>query len=87
MPTMPRIPTSAASGPIALQLQAWPVTTRLPDADTDVLIWDRSSTEGQLGALNGVDPQGQAYWVDAQGAAVHGVTHWADMPVLTGPRC
>lgn len=84
MHAMPNEPFSAGSGPTTLQLQVWPVIARLPDADTDVLIWDRSSTEGQLGALNGVDAQGQAYWVDAQGAAVHGVTHWAEMPVMGG---
>jgi hypothetical protein len=62
-------------------VHAVPATDALPDADTDVLIWDFSSTEAQLGALIG-DEQGRPQWVDAQGQVVHGVTYWAPMPEL-----
>lgn len=63
---------------ITLHLHA--VADQLPDADTDVLIFDASSDEAQLGALNWTDP---IEWVDAQGAPVEGVTHWAEMPRRT----
>jgi hypothetical protein len=62
-------------------LYACPVGEQLPDADADVLIWDSSSPIAQLGALIG-DEQGRPQWVDAQGQAVEGVTHWAPLPEL-----
>lgn len=67
---------------ITLQLQAWPVAQRLPDADTDVLIFDGPGQDGQLGAYVGHDEDGPL-WVDAQGEGVSGVTHWAEMPALS----
>jgi hypothetical protein len=41
--------------PITLQLQAYPVAECMPDADTDVLIFDGPASEGQLGAYVGHD--------------------------------
>jgi len=76
----------AAAGPVYLMVQAWPVAEQLPDADLDVLIFDGPDTEAQLGAYMGHDEEGdgQPIWVEAQGAGVAGVTHWAEMPKLTG---
>ena len=56
-------------------VQVHDVRDRLPDADTDVLVFDRSSHEAQLGAL-----VGEGEWVDANGGSIDGVTHWAEMP-------
>ena len=36
----------------------------LPDADTDVLIWDSSSPEAKLGAYIGHDDLGHVYGFD-----------------------
>lgn len=66
---------------ITLRLQARPVADGLPDADTDVLIFDGLEREGQLGAYVGHDDDGPI-WVDAQGEGVAGVTHWAAVPAL-----
>lgn len=60
-------------------LQPTPVAAGLPDADTDVLIFDSTSPEAQLGAYIGHDDLGPL-WVDAQGANVANVTHWVEMP-------
>jgi hypothetical protein len=54
---------------------------QLPDADSDVLIFDGADSEGQLGAYVGHDKDGPQ-WVNAQGEAVQGVLYWADMPRL-----
>lgn len=48
----------------------------LPDADLDVLIFDSTDPESQLGAYVGHG------WVNAQGEAVEGVHTWAHMPCL-----
>lgn len=66
---------------LALQVVAMPVAEGLPDADTDVLIFDDPEVEGQLGAYVGSDDEGPI-WVDAQGQGVAGVTHWAKLPRL-----
>ncbi len=58
------------------------VADAMPDADTDVIIFDADHTEGQLGAYIGDDEEGPI-WVAAQGDAVGKVTHWAAMPRLT----
>jgi hypothetical protein len=63
----------------ALTLVRYAVTERMPDADTDVLIWDATSHKSQLGAYMGDDEHGPL-WIDAQGAGVAGVTHWAELP-------
>lgn len=53
---------------------------KMPDADTDVLIWDGVSPEATLGAYVGHDAEdGSALWVDAQGASVK-VIAWAELP-------
>lgn len=67
---------------IQLLIEATSVREQLPDADTDVLIWSPGSCEGQLGAYV-AEEAGQPVWVDAQGARVLGVTHWARLPLLT----
>ncbi len=54
----------------------------MPDADTDVIIFDASSPEGQLGALTCTDP---VEWVDSHGATVTGVIAWCEMPKLQPP--
>jgi len=64
---------------ITLQLHYPPVD--MPDADTDVLIFDASSPEGQLGAYIGHESDGPV-WVDAQGALVRDVVAWCEMPRL-----
>lgn len=51
----------------------------MPDADTDVLVWDASSPEAQLGAYVGEESDGPV-WIDAQGALISDVVAWADMP-------
>lgn len=78
-PTMntPAPPLAAVS----ITITATPVTEGMPDADTDVLIFDAEHEEGQLGAYTGHDEHGPI-WTDAQGSLVLGVTHWADMPKL-----
>lgn len=82
----PAAAPAAAAASVTLELQAHPVQARLPDADTDVLIWDPTSHDAQLGALVGHSDDGAAQWVDAQGEEVPGVTHWAEMPALRLPR-
>lgn len=66
---------------ISLELRVYAVGEAMPDADTDVLIFDGTSPEGQLGAYVGVGDAG-TLWADAQGSEVAGVTHWAEMPLL-----
>lgn len=44
----------------------------MPDADTDVIVFDDSTPEGQLGAYVGNDAEG-ALWVNAQGEGIAGV--------------
>lgn len=65
--------------PIVLEAHA--VHDRMPDPDTDVLIWSPASTEAQLGAYV-AEEHGAPVWVDAQGARVANVTHWARLPLL-----
>lgn len=69
---------------ITLTVTAIAAKLQLPDADTDVLIFDTSNEEGQLGAYVGHDEDGPI-WVDAQGQGVPGVTHWGNLPRLTRP--
>jgi hypothetical protein len=64
-----------------IQLQVHAVGERMPDADTDVLIFDGADAEGQLGAYVGDDDNGPM-WAGAGGELVPGVTHWAEMPCL-----
>lgn len=52
----------------------------MPDADTDVLIWEDGWPEAQLGAYTGHDDSGPN-WANAQGERVH-VVAWAELPVL-----
>lgn len=63
---------------ITIELHTPPAS--MPYADTDVLIWDDSSPEAQLGAYVGLDESATG-WVDAQGADVS-VTRWAELPRL-----
>lgn len=72
-----------ATGPVYLMVQAWPVAEQMPDADTDVLIFDQADAEAQLGAYVGDDGKGPM-WTNAVGDFVDQVTHWAEMPKLTG---
>lgn len=65
-----------------IQLQVHAVADQMPDADTDLLIFDTPGEEGQLGAYVGHDEDGPL-WVDAQGEGVSGVTHWAEVPALS----
>lgn len=51
----------------------------LPDAETDVLLWDGSSEEGFVGALECNDP---VRWIGTQGEPVDGIVAWAEMPKL-----
>lgn len=53
----------------------------MPDADTDVIVFDASSPEGQLGAYVGDDADGPL-WVNAQGEGITGVVAWCEMPRL-----
>lgn len=53
----------------------------MPDADTDVIVFDESSPEGQLGAYVGDDEDGPI-WVNVQGEGVAGVVAWCEMPCL-----
>lgn len=53
----------------------------MPDADTDVLVWDASSPIAQLGAYIGEESDGPV-WNDAQGELVTDVVAWAEMPLL-----
>lgn len=53
----------------------------MPDADTDVIVFDTSSPEGQLGAYVGDDDEGPI-WVNAQGEGVAAVVAWCEMPRL-----
>ena len=54
----------------------------MPDADTDVLVFDASSPEAQLGAYVGQESDGPV-WVNAQGEIITDVVvAWAEMPVL-----
>lgn len=53
----------------------------MPDADTDVLVFDASSPEAQLGAYVGQESEGPV-WVNAQGDLVTDVVAWAEMPLL-----
>lgn len=51
----------------------------LPDADTDVLVWEEVESEAQLGALYRTCP---LEWVNAHGAPIRSVVAWAALPVL-----
>lgn len=51
----------------------------LPDADTDVLVWEEGESEEQLGALYRTCP---LEWVNAHGAPIRSVVAWAALPVL-----
>lgn len=62
-----------------LQIVLHHVDESMPDADTDILIFDTSSPVGQLGAYMGDDDNGPV-WCDAHGQPVTGVTHWSEMP-------
>lgn len=53
----------------------------MPDADTDVLVWDASSPIAQLGAYIGEESDGPV-WINAQGELVTDVVAWAEMPLL-----
>ena len=53
----------------------------MPDADTDVIVFDASNPEGQLGAYMGHDDEGPQ-WHDAQGGRIEAVVAWCDMPCL-----
>ena len=64
-----------------INIEVHAASEQLPDADTDVLVWDSSSPEAQLGALIG-----DGEWVDAQGGDINGVTHWAEMPQMHNDR-
>lgn len=77
-----RAAAAPADGTVPIIIFAVPVGLRLPDADTDVLIFDRTDPEGQLGALLGED-DGVQVWVNAHGEGAAGVTHWAEMPRLS----
>jgi hypothetical protein len=66
---------------LSIELRVVSVEEGLPDADTDVLIFDSSHPEGQLGALI-CHGEGGPMWMDAQGEEAGGVTHWAEMPRL-----
>lgn len=80
----PAAKAPAALGTITLMVTAHAVAERLPDVDTDVLIFDGPNTEAQLGAYMGDDDDdGQPIWVEAQGSGVAGVTHWAELPKLS----
>jgi len=50
----------------------------MPDADLDVLLFQEGDDDAQLGAYLG-DNDGPL-WIDAQGAPIINVTHWAHMP-------
>lgn len=76
-----RAAAAPGDGTVPALIIAVPVGLRLPDADTDVLIFDGSDPEAQLGAVVGADEEG-AIWVNAQGEGVAGVTYWAEMPRL-----
>lgn len=52
----------------------------MPDADTDVLIWDSSHPEAQLGAYVGPELSDTG-WVDVHGECVP-VIAWASLPLL-----
>lgn len=54
----------------------------LPDADTDVLVWESGEEEAQLGALYRTCP---LEWVNAQGAPIRSVVAWAELPLLVDP--
>lgn len=71
----------AVEGGIALQLQLVPVGQKLPDADTDVLIFDASHEQGRLGAYVG-NAADKVLWVSEHGDSAYGVTHWAELPCL-----
>lgn len=53
----------------------------MPDVDTDILVWDASSPEAQLGAYIGEESDGPV-WQDAQGGLITDVVAWAEMPLL-----
>lgn len=58
-----------------------PVQLQLPDADTDVLLFDQPDQAGQLGAYVGEDAEGPV-WVDAHGEGIPAPEYWADIPRL-----
>lgn len=66
---------------ITINLTVHPVYEQMPNVDTDVLIFDRESPIGQLGAYAGDDDDGPM-WVDSHGMPVGDVTHWAELPRL-----
>lgn len=63
----------------SLAIDVWPATPGcLPDADTDVLVWEEGQAQAQLGALLSTDP---LEWIDAQGQSLR-VVAWAELPLL-----
>lgn len=73
--------TNEASKIVSVALRVHAVSDCLPDADTDVLIFDQAHDQAQLGAYVGSDEDGLV-WVNAQGEGVLGVHHWAELPRL-----
>lgn len=68
-------------GTLIIQLQVHAVVDRMPDLDTDVLVFEGRESEAQLGAW--VRLVGHpSLWVGANGDQLKGVTHWAPLPVL-----
>ena len=64
---------------ITLQIHRLPGD--MPDADTDVIVFDESSPEGQLGDCVGEAADGPL-WVNAKGEGITGVLAWCEMPRL-----
>lgn len=67
-----------------IRLAVHPADDDLPDADTDVIVFEDGETEGQLGALVGHGDDGPE-WVDAQGRSIT-VTGWCELPVRAHGR-
>lgn len=60
-----------------------PCAERLPDAELNVLAFD--AQQGQtMEAFLDCDDNGLPLWRDVTALTIHGVTHWADLPLGPG---
>lgn len=72
--------------PLTEQITWVPITERLPDAESNVLL-GLARGDSCEGFLDGEDSEGKLVWRDVCAIQLRQevVTHWADMP--KGPSC
>jgi hypothetical protein len=62
-----------------ITLKLYSLAERMPDLDSDVLVFDSEDPTVQIGAYVGDDDDGPM-WVNSHGMPIFNVTDWADLP-------